>query len=456
MGAKILVVDDVPANIRLLEAKLLAEYYDVVSASDGFEALTAAKEIKPDLILLDVMMPGMDGFECCQKLKQDPATSHIPVVMVTALSSVEDRVKGLESGADDFLTKPINDVALMARVKSLLRTKMLLDELRLRDQTGTQMGVIEDPSHVLSEDVSGASILLVDDDLAQIKRIREHLSTDYEVHSVNEPEHAHDVALSNSFDVIIISTMLDEMDGLRLATQFKSQESLRHVPILILVDEFEQHIVLKGLELGINDYLVVPADPSELRARVRTQVRRRRYQRALRSNYRESLSMAVTDKLTGLYNRHYLDAHLETRVQEAMNQQRPLSLMIMDMDHFKEVNDTYGHDCGDQVIEQLAKRIFDGVRSSDLPARFGGEEFVIVMPRTPLERAVEVAERIRRSVEGQAFTINHAVGQIQKTSSFGVTTLDLQGDSGAQLMKRADEALYMAKQRGRNCIVQAA
>lgn len=453
MSAKILVVDDVPANVKLLEAKLMAEYYDVITAEDGFQALEKAAQEAPDLILLDVMMPGMDGFECCQKLKADVATSHIPVVMVTALNEVQDRVKGLESGADDFITKPINDVALMARMKSLVRTKMLLDELRLRDQTGSQMGLGGDPTGALLSDVTGARVLLIDDDMAQIKRIREHLSENYDVDSVNEPEHSHNVALGGHFDVIIISTMLDETDGLRLATQFKSQEALRHVPIVILVDEFEQHIVLKGLEMGINDYLVVPADPSELRARIRTQVRRKRYQEALKSNYQESLSMAVTDGLTGLHNRNYLDAHLENMVRTSLAQNRPLSLAIMDMDHFKLVNDDYGHDCGDQVLQQLAKLILADTRSADLVARFGGEEFVILMPNTGIDAAIEIAERIRRRIENTPFKIGHEVGQIQKTSSVGVSTLNPMGDTGADLMKRADTALYSAKEQGRNTVI---
>jgi len=395
------------------------------------------------------MMPGMDGFECCQKLKADVETSHIPVVMVTALNEVHDRVKGLEAGADDFLTKPINDIALMARLKSLVRTKMLMDELRLRDQTGAQMGV-KNPSEALLADVTGARVLLIDDDMAQIKRIRESLVTDYDVDSVNEPEHSHNVAMGGNFDVIIISTMLDEVDGLRLATQFKSQEALRHVPIVILVDEFEQHIVLKGLEMGVNDYIVVPADPSELRARIRTQVRRKRYQSALKSNYQESISMAITDSLTGLHNRNYLDAHLENMVRSSLANYKPLSLIIMDMDHFKSVNDDYGHDCGDQVLQQLAKLITADVRTSDLAARFGGEEFVVLMPGAKLEDAIEAAERTRARIERTPFTITHEVGQINKTTSIGVSTLNPMGDTGAELLKRADQALYQAKDQGRN------
>ncbi len=455
MSAKILVVDDVPANVKLLEVKLTSEYYDVITAEDGFQALEKAKADKPDLILLDVMMPGMDGFECCQKLKADIETSHIPVVMVTALSEVHDRVRGLECGADDFLTKPINDIALMARLKSLVRTKMLLDELRLRDQTGSELGVNSDPSNALISDVTGARVLLIDDDLVQIRRMREQLAIDYDVDSVNEPQHSHNVALGGHFDVIIVSTMLEDFDGLRLATQFKSQEALRHVPIVILVDEFEQHIVLKGLEMGVNDYLVVPADPSELRARVRTQVRRKRYQQALKSNYKDSISMAITDGLTGLHNRNYLDAHLENMVRDSLANHRPLSLMMMDMDHFKLVNDNYGHDSGDKVLQQLAKLLQVEVRTADLSARFGGEEFVIVMPGTKMEDAIETAERIRNRIATTPFEIPHEVGTINKTASFGISTLNPMGDTGKDLLKRADTALYDAKESGRNKVLTA-
>src|SRR5579872_1032024 len=142
MTARILVVDDIEANVRLLEAKLTAEYYDVITASDGPTALEMAASEHPDIVLLDVMMPGMDGFEVCRRLKEDPITRHIPVVLVTALDGRADRIAGLEAGADEFLTKPIDDVVLFARVRSLTRLKLVIDELREREASGRRMGVI--------------------------------------------------------------------------------------------------------------------------------------------------------------------------------------------------------------------------------------------------------------------------------------------------------------------------
>ncbi len=455
MTALILVVDDVPANVKLLEAKLSAEYYDVVTARNGFEAIEQAKQHKPDLILLDVMMPGMDGFEACRRMKEDVSISHIPVVMVTALSDVSDRVQGLEAGADDFITKPINDTALFARVRSLIRIKVLLDELRMRNKTGQEIGVIGDDENSFTSDVSGSSVLVIDDDVVQTKRINETLSQYYKVEVIEDPEEAraHAERKAEEIDLIIISTELMEIDGLRLATQLKTVEELRHIPVIMLVDEHEDQLMLKGLELGINDYLILPVDDNEMIARLKTQIRRKKYQEALRANYQTSLSMAITDKLTGLYNRHYLDTHIMNVVQQAMENHKPLALMIMDMDHFKPVNDTYGHDVGDEVLKQLADVIVNSTRGSDLAARLGGEEFVVLMPETNEIASYEMGERMRRMVEEHVFKVSHEVGQIHKTVSIGVSNLNLTGDTAAELVKRADVALYDAKNSGRNKVL---
>ena len=455
MSALVLVVDDLPANVKLLELKLTNEYYDVVTAKDGFEAIQQAKKHKPDLILLDVMMPGMDGFETCRKLKEDLEVSHIPVVMVTALSDIADRIKGLEAGADDFLTKPINDIALFARVKSLVRIKVLLDELRLRDKTGIEMGVLDEGKNSFTQDVSGSNILVIDDDVVQLKRIKEQLEKEYKVEAVSKPEGATSIAVNGDFDLIIVSTQLTDVDGLRLASHFKGQEETRNVPVLILVDEEDTRAMTKGLELGVNDYIIMPVDYNEIEARVKTQIRRKKYQDALKSNYQKTISRAITDALTGLYNRHYLNTHLDNMVRQALNNNKSLSLMIMDMDHFKQVNDTYGHDVGDQVLKQLSEIIINTVRSADLAARFGGEEFVILMPETDVKQANDVAERIRKLVENTDMKVSHSIGIIRKTISIGVAYLDEMGDTGEALLKRADEALYKAKHEGRNKVVTA-
>lgn len=450
MSALILVVDDTPANVMLLEAKLNNEYYDVVTAADGFEAIKQAKEHSPDLILLDVMMPGMDGFETCRQMKADHEISHIPVVMVTALNSPEDRVNGLQAGADDFLTKPIDDAALMARVRSLVRIKTLIDELRLRDQTGAEMGVLGEKNNSFTMDVSGSRVLVIDDDGVQSKYILDALAQKFHVELLTRIDDTIKVAAEGVFDCILISTQLTEVDGLRLAMHLKTKDELRHVPLIIMVDEEEREVMLKGLELGVNDYISLPPDMNELLARVQTQIRRKKFQDALKSNYQQTINMAITDGLTGLYNRHFLSTHLNNMVKQALQMGRPLSHIILDVDKFKSINDTYGHDVGDEVLIQLGKIVVNAIRSADLAARYGGEEFVVLMPETDIFDAAEVAERIRLSVERTSFKVSHAVGELRITVSVGVSHLRSDKDTSHELHKRADEALYRCKENGRN------
>src|SRR6201989_325262 len=176
MSARILVVDDVPANVKLLEARLSAEYFDVLTACNGTEALEICSRAECDIILLDVMMPDMDGFEVCRRLKSNPATHFIPVVIVTALASPADRVRGLEAGADDFLTKPVSDVVLIARVRSLTRLKMMTDEFARRALTSLEIGVQAPERSAVADAGKGGRILLVDDRTSSYERLAPGLS----------------------------------------------------------------------------------------------------------------------------------------------------------------------------------------------------------------------------------------------------------------------------------------
>jgi two-component system cell cycle response regulator len=224
------------------------------------------------------------------------------------------------------------------------------------------------------------------------------------------------------------------------------------VPSLVFVDEDDRHIMLKALEMGISDYLTVPVDKNEMAVRVRTQIRRKRYQDALKAQYQKSVSMALTDGLTGLYNRHYLNKHLENMVKQSTKNGKKLALMIMDMDHFKAVNDTYGHDVGDMVLKQLSAMIIRTARATDLAARFGGEEFVVLMPETDPISALGAANRMREIVETTPFIISNDGKTINLTISIGIANLFDNGDSGEGLLKRADEALFVAKNNGRNTV----
>ncbi len=454
MTARVLVVDDILANVRLLEAKLAAEYFDVVPAMNGADALDAVQRMKPDIVLLDVMMPGIDGFEVCRRIKGNLATQHIPVVMVTALDQPEDRVRGLEAGADDFLTKPVNDIALFCRVKGLVRLKMLTDELRAR--TGSDPLRLVDSELAAIESQPGR-VLVIDNRPVMAERIRSSLAPRHAVSVAADAAQAMAAFAENGqiFELVIVNLDMDGVDALRICSQFKTAEATRQTPLLIIVDAEDHQRLLRALDMGVNDYLIRPIDKQELQARVATQIRRFRYTERLRSSVRASIEMAVTDALTGLYNRRYLESQLPQLVEEATNGGRLLSVLTLDVDFFKSVNDTYGHDAGDRVLQEMAGRIRGSVRGSDLACRTGGEEFVVVLPGTDLPTAERVADRIRKTVAAKSFLAAPGC-HLPVTASVGVSSLAAGSDSSEDLLKRADQALYKAKREGRNRVVSAA
>jgi two-component system, cell cycle response regulator len=450
MSGRVLVVDDIEANVKLLEAKLSSEYFDVLSAYSGPAALEIADAELPDVILLDVMMPRMDGFEVCRRLKANRRTADVPVVMVTALSDVANRLRGLEAGADDFLTKPVNDIALFARVRSLVRLKRMMEELRVREGICGRFGDRDTPA---AEETGSARLLIVEDDEFAAARMAETLlPTANSVARASNCTEAQSLLAANT-ELIIASLSIPGSDALRLVSHCRANEAFRQLPILLIAEDRDLPRLAKGLDLGANDYLIRPVDRNELLARTATQVRRKRLQDRLQESYRRSLSLALTDELTGLYNRRYLFAHLDELIDRVRQDGISLAVLMFDLDHFKRVNDTHGHAAGDEVLRELAARTVNSVRSVDLVARLGGEEFVVVMPETDLAIATAVAERLRIAVAREPFTIKSSGDILAITISIGVTTAADRDDERDRLLKRADDALYTAKTRGRDRVI---
>ena len=451
MSARVLVVDDLEANRRLLDAKLSSEYYEVITARRGEEAVQVAKRERPDIILLDVMMPGgIDGFEACRRIKAQPETRHIPVVMVTTLDDRDNRLRGLQAGAEDFLTKPIDDVQLLSRVKSLVGLKIVIDELRAREASGKKLGVIgEDirPDPLEQHRLVAGNVLLVDDNANQINRIKAALGVEHRVTVLGEVQEA-----PAPPDLAVVSVTAKSFDGFRVIARMRSGEPTRHLPILAVVDADDHKRMVRALELGAHDIIVRPIDEDEIVARARTLMRRKRYMDALRQRLDQSLELAVTDQLTGLYNRRFLYAQLSPLVQRAQCGGDPVSVMIVDLDHFKRINDTYGHDCGDDVLKEFSARLASNVRPSDFACRMGGEEFVVIMPNTPGDVGCLAAERLRRQICGAPFHVSGAT-RLDVTVSIGVACSEASDESADTLLKRADEGLYEAKRAGRNRVM---
>jgi two-component system cell cycle response regulator len=392
------------------------------------------------------MMPVMDGYETCRELKNDPQTLHIPVVMVTALGNTDERVQGLEAGADDFLTKPVDFETLLARVKSLVRLKRLLDEWRLRGDTARALGLGAEAFTV--PPVAGARALVVDDWDPNAAEVQDALLRDG-ILAARAGNEADAMMLSTSipFDLIVISLSMVSCDPLRLASRLRATDATHDTPMLLIAEPQQKDRILRGFDLGANDWLIRPLDGNEMRARARNQIRRKFYQNRLRTDIGHALEMALTDPLTGFYNQRYLMRHLTGLMSSGVA--GGVAVMMIDVDHFRQVNDRWGHPVGDRALKAVAEMLRSRIRLFDSIARYGGEEFAVVMPRTGLQEATLVAERLRLSVEELRFAPEpgsvHAL-----TVSIGVATGENGDWTPQRLLSEADAALYEAKRAGRN------
>ncbi|HEX2205790.1 MAG TPA: diguanylate cyclase [Longimicrobium sp.] len=306
---RILVVDDLPDNVEILRARLTSRGYEVLTASNGEEALQVVHGDAPHLILCDVMMPGIDGFEVSRRIKADDALPFIPIILVTALGGTDDIVQGLNVGADDYIAKPYNFQELEARVRAMLRIKHLQDEL---DQKNRELEVAN-------------------------KRLRK---------------------------------------------------------------------------------------------------------------------LSITDGLTGLFNHRHVHELLREEFERSHRTGEPIAVAMLDLDRFKQINDTYGHPTGDVILYETARILGETAREIDMPGRYGGEEFIVILPNTEEEEAGRFAERVRQAVEGHVY--RDEANEIRMTLSCGVASFPSEGaDSPESLLKKADDALYVAKESGRNRVVRA-
>jgi two-component system, cell cycle response regulator len=457
MTGRILVVDDVATNRIVMKVKLAAACYAVDQADSGAEALRAATLGQPDLILLDVLMPDMSGLEVCRRLKADPETADIPVILVTALSDRASKMAGLEAGADDFLTKPVDEVTLLARVRSLLRARDTVRELRERGESAAGFGFAEAMAGFAGKDRPGRIWLVapgpkgavvwktaLDDHLGGEVRVvpRETALTEI----TREGEEAADV-------FVITADLAHRNEGLRLLSDLRSRPGTRNAATLMVLPDGDGERAAIALDLGASDILYDPVDTQELAIRIRAQLGRKRQSDRLRASLRAGLELAVTDSLTGLHNRRYALFQLERMLAR---QGRGVAVMMLDLDFFKAINDQHGHAAGDDVLRLVGRRLRSELRSSDLLARIGGEEFLVALPDADRSAALDCAERLRRSVSDMPFDVGADGTSVSVTLSVGLAlSAGGSGENPETLIDRADRALYGAKAEGRDQVTLA-
>ena len=455
-GRKILIVDDDPANVKLLMAKLSKDSYQFFTAAGGREALAKAKECSPDLILLDIMMPDMDGFEVTRRLKSDPNTMDIPIILITALGEEENKAKGLSVGADDFLNKPVNVVELQARVRSLLRLKGCKEQLKVHSRCEKEILVESFPEVEKTENVHIPLILLVEDEEKDAKLIMKYLDgLPYHVKLLKDGLEVLDFVEKHNTDLIILDILLPHMDGFEVCKVLKNRHDTKNIQILILTNLGDLESKIRGIELGADEYIIKPIDKYELRARIHTLINKKAYLDELCKNYESAFSSAIKDKITGLYNRSYFNHYLEIELKRCRRQKRPLALIMIDINEFKVFNDTHGHPAGDRVLRKLGKIIKENIRETDMPARYGGEKFVVVLPDENLENARKTSERLMDAIKADFTGCRFDDIPLKLSVSMGIAAYPSDGDSVTSLVSAADRALYAAKKVGKDRICMA-
>ena len=463
MPGRILIVDDVATNRIVMKVKLAAARYDVVPAASGAEAIEIARGGGIDIVIMDMMMPGMTGAETCARLRADPATATIPVILVTASEDSEARMQGLSAGADDFLSKPVDEIALLARVRSLLRTR---EEERDYEARGGALLEFENPAPARGfADASGQASFTGRPALAEgrIALVGGHdakwvpVQRDRLTPLFREAVAAmsRDIALAltpeAAPDLFLIDADLGgRNDGLRLMSELRSRPATRHAAFIMLLPQGDSERAATALDLGAADVSYHPFPADEIAMRIRTQLARKQRADRMRTTLDTGLRLAVIDPLTGLHNRRYGLHHLDRVAARCRATGVRAGVVLMDIDHFKAVNDTYGHPVGDQVLAKVAQVLQDSLRSEDLVARIGGEEFLAILPDADLAQIRVVAERLRVAVEALRVPLPGSDAPLTVTLSLGVAMLEDREDAAAHALSRVDRALYVAKGDGRN------
>lgn len=450
-----MIVDDDARNVKLLGAILRAEGFEIIPVYGGEEAIERVKRDSPDLILLDVMMPNISGFEITRLLKREKSTSLIPIILVTALDGQDDKIEGLKAGAEEFISKPVNREELILRVTTLIRFKNRYDNLQIKARSEPLYAgaCTEDNSAENDGGEEGGKpvILICEENELDMKTIENHLKNDPYLLKVSKSrEDTLRIAKRERIDVILLDILSPTAKGFQLCQEIKSDEALKDIQILAMTHLGDLESRIKVYELGADDFLVKPINRQELSVRIRALLKKKGYIDYLKVGYKRALRSAITDKLTGIYNYGYFKQCLQDEIKRARRLETPLSLLMIDVDDFKNINDTFGHLQGDEILKSVGMLIRDNVREIDLAARYGGEEFSVILLDTAADEAVKVAERIRKAIFKKAFSGLKPAFEMKISVSIGVASSPTDARTMERLIERADKALYVAKRSGKN------
>ena len=458
MQGKILIVDAIATNRIVLKVKLKKAYYGVVQAATVQEALALARGESPDLIIAALSLPDGDAAALCRLLKDSPATEHIPVLAIAAQPTREDRLMALEAGLQEVFAQPVDETLLMGRVRSLIRAHNASAEWQLREDTCRALGLAEKAADFQDQ----GQCMLVGQDAAAVQKYAGQLRAGLRVRIAVATtrtlmQHLDAESLPDIFVLILSADPAEAIQELRLISTLRANAKARHAGVIVMQTAINPAMGANALDLGADDLMINGFDAAELALRIKALMRRKRMGEQLRASVRTGLQAAVFDPLTGLHNRRYAMPHLARIAEHATTTGRSFAVMLGDLDHFKRINDAYGHASGDAVLIEVGNRLRRVLRSTDMIARIGGEEFLMIMPGTDLACAQGAALRLCADISSEPFIIPGSRIPITVTISIGMAIGGKDcaperspEEIGRALLEQADRALYAAKGRGRN------
>lgn len=450
---RILIVDDEPVNVKLLEAQIPQDLYEITRACNGFEGLEKVTQNPPDLVLLDIMMPGMNGYEVTRKLKSDPISKYIPVILVTALGGIEDKIKGLEAGADEFLNKPVQRIELLARARSLIRFKELQEQFASRSQVegAYKCGTEDGESTAISS--APQRVLVVEDDAQDAKLVHYYLNeTPLDLEFISNGTDALARMEKNNIDLILLDILLPGLDGFEICRQLKTRDRTRNTQILVTTCLSDLQSKAKSFELGADDILIKPINGSELKIRVNTLLRKKAYLDKLQNIHENNLYGGLTDSLTGLYNRAFLKHFLGLEIKRSLRQKYPVALLICAIDDFSKLLNSRGTEAGNHILREVGYLLKRNFREVDLPVHLGEELFSVVLPYTNGSGAIQGAERVRKIIQGYSFLQETPGTSVQIHLSMGIALYSPPDLTVDQFIQKADDSLFQARTEGKGRI----
>jgi two-component system cell cycle response regulator len=447
MSAKhrILIVDDEPLNVKLLEAILSSDSYEFSRAFNGEQALKKVNEDYPDIILLDIMMPGMDGFEVTRRLKGSSETRDIPIILITAYDIADYKVIGHEAGADEFLNKPVKAPELKSRVKSLLHTKEYQDKLKLQKQAEhDKPGDNQDKTLDGESDTSLVLIVFEEEKNAESIKMFLH-GQPYEV--IVEKSAKNAIALSNQrpIDLILLDARPQGKECFEICRSLKEREQTANTQILVVADSEYLETNHEQFELWSDDFLIKPISVHEVRSRVKALVKKKTFLDRIYVGAEGSVHSAITDSLSGLANKSYFKYFLSHEIKRSLRDSRPIALIMMELKDVKHNPNYMGHPAGEELLKDLGTLIKENIRDVDLGARYKEQQFAMALINTDGNGAVIVADRLKGLIKNHFSKNTDNISAESPVLNIGIAVYPSDAESIESLINHAEKELSESK-----------